>query len=72
MKKLTSGDKWKIFGILCTFVAGLWLLWTADLSSSNPLMHIKFFYSLFLGIAIAFAVYILVLQKEDKKRNGKK
>lgn len=72
MAKITQTDKWKIFGILCTFVAGLWGLWITDLSSTNPLLHIKFFYSLFFALAICLAIYLLVLNKEDKKKDGKK
>jgi hypothetical protein len=71
MRKLTQPDKWKLFGIACTLVAGLWWLWITDLSDSNIILHIKFIYSLFLFLAIAVSAYYLVLKEEDKK-NGKR
>ncbi len=71
MGKLKSAGKWKLFGIGCTLVAGLWGLWITNLSDSNAILHIKFIYSLFLTLAMIVATYYLVFQKEDKK-NGKR
>ena len=69
---LTRGDKWQLFGVGCTLVAGLWVLWNSDISSINIIMHIKFVYSLFLTLAIFIAGYYIVIKDNEVSNNGKK
>jgi len=72
MKKLNKDDKYKLFGMCCTLVAGLWILWMTDISSSNIWLHIKFIYSIFIALAIAISAYLIIIKKEDIKKNVKR
>jgi uncharacterized membrane protein len=43
-----------------------------DFSTANPMLHIKAIYVILLVITFAFAAYIVINTKEDKKKGKNK
>ena len=68
-KKFSKGDGMWLAGMGITLIAGLWKLWTTEMS--DPIMHIKLIYSIFITLIIFIAAYFIVFKLEDKK-NGKR
>ena len=74
VKQLTTGVKIWIVSIFILFIGGLWKIWTRDFSNDNIFSIIKFFYSLFLFLAISVAVSFVISgneRKKERKKNAK-
>jgi len=71
-KKLTKGDAMWLVGMGITLITGLWVLWNANFSKTDIIMHIKLVYSLFLSLAIIVSAYYIVFKLEEKKNAKRK
>jgi len=69
---ITKADAKWIFGIAVTWLTGLWVIWTYKITEELIVPLLKLVFSLFLTIAIAIAVYMIIFKKEKAKDVKKK
>lgn len=64
-KKLSNPEKGLLITLALALGGGIWGIWATKFPIETIIYHLKFFYSLFLFIAISIGAYYLIL-KEDK------
>jgi hypothetical protein len=69
---LTRSDAGWLIASLIGLLTLIFSILKWDFSTANPLHHIKAIYIILLVITFAFAAYVVINTKDDKKKGRKK